>query len=797
MRHPLSVLRAVARRVRAIGCLGACFFASFGLGSESAAGQATAPQIAPDAFLDPVAGVLFTSAQANWASVDESIVRYTALIQQRIAAALRTPLKDRILYRNETAVRAFWDQDYDAVVQVLGTRSQYPGRSIAVREGDLDFLDDLPFDEPFEPGGDRLFFGLADEGDEEVFEQGGDEYWIAHPLAAGADTLYQYESGDTLTLSFPDGRRLQTVQLDVLPREADIHRISGSLWIEPGSGALVRAVYRLSRQFDAMRDVPELQEEEEQGSFRYVPGLFMPWTFDLTMVAVDYSLWNFEVWLPRSMRMEGEVAAGIMKMPVTMDVSYEMESVTTEADVVQAATAAQAGLIERNFESRAEAMAFIAQLLSVDDGIDYEAGPEEIEGRRGSLMIVPEERSMVVASLHLPPPIWEEAAGFPSDDQIEEYFSTLANLPAPTVEGLPWRANLGWSQLEGIRYNRVEGPALGGSFEASLGGPHTLYASGFFGFTDRSPKARLDFERSTVRRRLVLGMYRELTATDPRGRYLGVGNSVNAFLFGRDDGEYYRTTGMDLKWLPRVGARESFEFRAYAERQWSAPASEIHFALSQAFDRSWSFRPNVAADEVEEIGAELRLSPVWGVESSDTQVGLKLYGHGARWRAPGGGAERNYGRASATVWVAVPLVSPAERLGVEADVGSSPTWRLGVEVGAGTTFGDAPLQRSWFMGGARTLRGYSASTAMGSSFARGRVEVAGTFSDDLAGIFTVNLFGDIGWAGSRAAFDVGDLLYGVGVGGSALDGLIRLDFSHGLRGPDKQFRVDLYLDSPF
>jgi hemolysin activation/secretion protein len=128
------------------------------------------------------------------------------------------------------------------------------------------------------------------------------------------------------------------------------------------------------------------------------------------------------------------------------------------------------------------------------------------------------------------------------------------------------------------------------------------------------------------------------------------------------------------------------------------------------------------------------------------------------------------------VRVAVPLVYP--------------TWRLGVEVGGGTTWGDAPIQRNWFLGGASSLRGYPASSAAGSSFARGRVEVARTFD-----VGTVSFFGDVGWAGFRTAFDVDDMLYGVGVGGSALDGLLRMDLSHGLRGPAKQFRVDLYLDA--
>ena len=760
---------------RALVRTGACVFSWLLLGTRFAAAQTAPATYAPNTFVDPVARTLFEAAQTNWRAVDESVVRYTALIKQRISAAIRTPLKDRIIYRNETAVRAFWDQDYDAVVQVLGTHSQYPGRSIAVREGDLDWLDDLPFDEPFEPGGERLLFGLTgdDDGAFESDEEGG--YWIAHPLANGADSLYRYESGDTLTLALPDGRRLLIVQLDVLPREADVHRITGSLWIEPESGALVRAVYRLSKQFDAMRDIAELQEEDDRGSFKYVPGLFKPWTFDLTMVAVDYTLWDFEVWLPRSMRMEGEVSAGILKMPISMDVSYQMESVTTRSDLAEAETAAQLGLVERHFESRAEAMAFIAQLLSEQDGIEYEAADEEFARERRSLMIVPEERSLVATSPHLPPPIWEDAVGFPSDDQLEEYVRTLADLPAPTIQGIPWSANWGWARQDLIRYNRVEGPALGGRFEASLGGPYTFEASGFFGIADLDPKVRLDLERSSVRRRLRLGVYRELTATDPRGGYLSFGNSVYAFLFGRDDGEYYRAAGVDFTWRPPVAARESFEFRAYAERQESV-SSDFDFALFRALDSSWGFRSNIDADEVEEVGAELRLSPWWGGDPLSAQFGLEMYSQGARWRTTHTTAEADYARASAILRAAVPLLYP--------------TWRLGIEAGGGTTWGDAPVQRSWFLGGANTLRGYAASTLMGSSFARGRLEVARTL--DFA---TLSFFGDVGWAGLRSDFEVGDLLYGIGVGGGVLDGLIRLDLSHGLNGFAKQFRIELYLDA--
>ena len=745
--------------------------------------RAQTPTFAPDAFLNPEAEAIYSSAVVNWGTLDESIVRYTAKIQQRIAAALRTPLKDRILYRNETAVRAFWDRDYDAVVQVLGTRSYYPGRSIAVREGDLDWLEDLPFDQPFEPGGDRLFFGISDP-DDDGFQPDDDDFWFAHPLAEGADTLYQFESGDTLTLSLPDGRRLQAVRLDVIPRRADVHRISGSLWIEPEAGALVRGVFRLSQQFNAMRDIPELQEEEERGSFKYVPGLFKPWTFDLTMVAVDYGLWDFEVWLPRSMRMEGEVAAGVLKIPVSMDVAYEMESVTTESDVMaeeagQPSTPGTGELQEVHFETRAEAMAFIAQLLSEEEGAEFEpmASGERASRGRESLLIVPEDRPSVATSPHLPPPIWEEAAAFPSDEQLEEYVRALADLPAPQVVGLPWEFNWGWARPDLIRYNRVEGPAIGGRYDVALGGPYSLSASGFFGLADLQPKVRLDLERSSVLRKLTLGAYRENVATDPRGGYLGFGNTVDAFFFGRDNGEYFRATGFDLTWGPPAGARESFEFRAYGERQDRLDV-ETSFALFHAFDSGWRFRPNVPANELEEVGAELRLSPWWGGgDPTSAQLGLELYGQGARWRDRVLDLDSDYGRASALLRLAVPLVEDR--------------WRIGVEAGAGTTWGDAPLQRAWFLGGASSLRGYPASVSLGTSFTRGRLEVARTFD----GIGSGSVFWDVGWAGDRRDFDTGDLLHGVGIGGSLLDGLFRIDLSHGLTGPAKQFRIDLYLDA--
>lgn len=425
-------------------------------------------------------------------------------------------------------------------------------------------------------------------------------------------------------------------------------------------------------------------------------------------------------------------------------------------------------------------MAFLAQLLTDDDGVAYEAVQDvtRTSGGRTSRFLIPVDESILETSRHLPPPIWDDAPGFASEDELQTMFQSLADLPAIPMSGAPWDLNWGWARHDLLRYNRVEGPAVGGRFNATFGsflGPVDFRASGFFGFGDLEPKARLEFERSGVMRRVALGAYRELRPTDLQGRYLGLGNSLNALLFGRDDGEYYLATGADLVWRSPEASRESFRLRGYAERQ--DPAYRMtEFAVVRAFDGDWDFRENVEARVVEEVGGEINLKPWWGSDPNSAQVGLDLYGQAATWRTPDSTATTNYGRASAVLRVAFPVVDPS--------------WRVGLEAGAGTTWGDAPIQRSWFLGGPGTLRGYEAGVLSGSSFARGRLEVARVYSQAV----TLSAFGDAGWAGHREHFHNDEVLYGVGLGASLLDGLIRMDLSQGLTGP-KRFRVDLYLDA--
>jgi hypothetical protein len=713
-------------------------------------------------YLDETARELHLAAMDARAGVDDSVLKYTAVVKQRIGAALRTPLKDRTLYRMESAHRLFWSRDGDNLVQVLALRQQTP---IGVEEVEEELLDELDFfADGFDPMNDRLLFGAdVDEGD--LGTPGEDDFWFEHPLYPEYVDSYRFRTGDTLTISFPDGRRVLAVELQVLPRIADVHRMTGSLWIEPESGALVRAVYRLSDAFDAFRDIPELKEEEDD-DLRFVPGILKPWTAEISMIAVDYALWDFEVWLPRSMRMEGVVSAGILKAPGSIDFSYEMESVTTENSLLEDR---DDGLPEVHFRTRSEAMQYLNERAYGAD-VAYELDEGRSNSRTGrTRLLYPRDLTVLAESPELPPPIWDDAPGFASEEELTELFDRLADLPTPPVAQVPSTLRWGLQRPDLVRYNRVEALSIGirGQLRPqTFVGPLTVTGTARLGVADLEPNVRLDVTRETLRRKVTLSAYNELAAIDEGARHLGIGNSLMAMLFGRDDGDYYRRSGAALEWTPPTAGRASYRFRAYSEYQRVA-GRETKFALFRWWNGSFAFRPNLAAQEGWEHGALLELSPWWGSDPFLTQGGLDL-------KLQGGTGDIEYARTSLVGRLVVPL--PADM-------------RLGVEAGAGTSWGEPSPQRLWYVGGSRTLRGYDPVVLGGSTFWRARGELARTYP-----FGSVSLFSDVGWAGDRDRIRFDDALYSVGAGVSILDGLIRMDGAYGLRDP-KGFRLDLYLDA--
>jgi hypothetical protein len=269
--------------------------------------------------------------------------------------------------------------------------------------------------------------------------------------------------------------------------------------------------------------------------------------------------------------------------------------------------------------------------------------------------------------------------------------------------------------------------------------------------------------RESAERRLRLAAYRRLAAANPLERPLGLGNSLGALLWGRDNGDYFRATGVELRGAPPRSERAWMEWRLFGEHQ-GAVRTETDFTLRGAFS-SFDFRPNIAADRADQFGAAVTLRPVLGTQLLGMDWGAEL-------NVEGQAGTYQFARPSLGVRGALPLG------GLTA----------AVQAVAGTSFGDVPVQGLWRLGGPGTLRGYDGSTAAGTAFWRGRGEVGSG-----SGAARLTLFSDVGWAGDRDAFTIQHPLWSVGVGASVLDGLFRVDLARALRQPTG-WRLELYMD---
>ena len=110
----------------------------------------------------------------------------------------------------------------------------------------------------------------------------------------------------------------------------------------------------------------------------------------------------------------------------------------------------------------------------------------------------------------------------------------------------------------------------------------------------------------------------------------------------------------------------------------------------------------------------------------------------------------------------------------------------------GSTVGEVPAQRLWYLGGTHTVRGQRAGAAAGTAYWLGRAELG--FGIPAA---RPTLFADFGWAGDRDRWrEVGKPLSGVGVGGSFVDGMIRFDVARGVY-PEKRWSANLYVEARF
>ncbi|HUG40286.1 MAG TPA: hypothetical protein VMM12_07370 [Longimicrobiales bacterium] len=693
------------------------------------------------AYATAEARELVRQARARRGMIDGSVFRYRAAVRQRLSVGLRALRRDRLLYRRETAAVVDWRRDGPTTVEVLGAREAVPVALPGLRIPDD--LEEFVVGMVPRPGGNELVLSISGPG------------FAWHPLVEGGEAVYRYAIGDSTDIRLPDGRQIRLVELRVTPRERDIRLITGSFWIERDSHAIVQAVFRPSRDFDLERDLRRIDPDDDDADD--VPGILKPVRLDVRYMTVEYGLWEMRWWMPRLVLLDGSLQLGPAHFPVSFEITYSDYDVEPD----------RYGLPE---------LPPVMRKLAGDP--TARARPFQ----HGTIVTVRDSAGLVTSAM-LPGSLYDEGASLITESEIRDLGRRLGALPPTPWElerprfSWPWQARRGL-----VRYNRVEGLSAGARMDLGLGRA-AVDVTARLGTADLEPAAELGVDLPTLRRTWRAAAYHRLAVADPAVNPLGVGNSMNALLFGRDDGSYFRATGAELRVAP-APAESRYELRLFAERQ-AGVDRNTDFSLPGLFDEGWSFPANIQADPADQLGVAAAVEVNRGLDPGGFRWGVRA-------EATAETGDFTFVRPGLSARAAFPLGRPL--LGA-------------VEVGGGTilgTAGDAtipgepdgrqpraPRQSLWYLGGPATVRGFRGAAATGADYVRGRVEVATAFPAARLALFT-----DAGWAGDADTFRAGAGLLSAGVGASFLDGLLRLDLARALN-PERAWRLELYVDALF
>ncbi|HEV7991786.1 MAG TPA: ShlB/FhaC/HecB family hemolysin secretion/activation protein [Gemmatimonadaceae bacterium] len=721
------------------------------------------------AFKDPGARSILLLARGARMRQDSALVAYDATTYQRISAGLAlTRLgRDRLAFRSEGSTRVRWRRGIGAYVDVTGSRTVVPiaGKSANVNiEGSLSPI-------PYYPGSETLWIG-ASAARQVVDENEG----VVHPLADGSEAYYTYESGDSATFRLPDGRAIRLRELKVRPRVPKWNLAVGSLWFDMSGGQLVRAAYRMS----VPMDIRAVAEEDDSTAFKDVPTLIKPMLFpmkaEISAIGVEYGLFQGRFWLPRLQVAQGGGQMGFVRVPFKLEQKFEYEHVNAATDTLPAIAMPSDSMRERNgmqisigdskaARDSARAMRHAARMRCDETG--NRTRIRNSEGSTNPVMIrIPCDSTKLANSPDLPPSIYDSGEETVNSGEIDALVSQALSMGAQAGFS-PQPITLDYAP---IRYNRVEGLSVGGIAEQQLGAGYSVRALGRIGVADREPNVELTGARSDLRHTLSLTLYNRLVSASDWGNPLSTGSSISAFLFGRDEGFYYRASGVELSRTPDRAGPVSLTTSLFAEQERNA-RQRTTFSLARSVHGS-RFEPNIVTQRAFVAGGRARVTQSVG----EDPAGFRLF-NDLRLEAAHGDSGA-YGRAALDVTGSHGIGNGAAAL----------------TLAAGSSVGALPLQRNWFLGGSQTVRGLRPATGVGDAFWMARGEVG----HGLGAVKPV-VFADIGWAGDRNDWrHIGQPLSGAGAGLSVMDGLVRFDVARGLQpSTQRGWRVDAYLEGRF
>ncbi len=726
------------------------------------------------AFKDPAARVLLLRARVARMQQDSMLISYEAKSYQRISVgmSLREIARNRLLFRSENASLVRWHRNSGVRVDVLGARAALPiapegEAEVNDESGDMNSV-------PYYPGKEQLWVGG------EIARAEVNEREIVHPIAEGSEAYYVFATGDSVIITLPDGRRLTLRELRITAREPRWNVIVGSFWFEVEGGHLVRAVYRLSTPMD----IWAVARSEDPTAMDDIPWaikpMLTPMRADISAISIEYGLFEQRFWLPTLHRLDAYARVSFMRLPVRVEERFrynrvngldsfpipprpEQVSTSDIRDSLYASGMDTSAVRARMREGNAQRDSARKQRRSAqceESGV-YQSNIVRYGGTT-VVTYVPCDTAALRNSPELPGSIYdpgEELFGVSQRDELVKMLSM--NLQPGWAPQLP-RLEYG---LQYTRFNRIEGLASGVALKSTLGQGYEAEGVLRASMADLQLNGELGLSRSNGRRTLRAGAYRRLVASSDFGDPLSFGASMPSFFYARDEGFYHRAWGGELSWSrPQSGG---LEWRIFSEQQWNAAVENRWSLFGGAHDDR--FLGNVGATKGWYHGAAVR----WRSSHGLNPEGWRLT---TDFRLEGATGESDFARGLLETTV-------TRGLGPVA---------VSLTAAGGTSEGDLPPQRQFFLGGLHSVRGQTAGSGVGEAFWLGRFELGTAFAAARPVIF-----GDFGWAGPRDGWHtIVRPMSGAGIGASFLDGMIRLDLSRGI-SPRWQTRLDLYLEARF
>jgi len=676
----------------------------------------------------------------------------------------------RLAARYESVARLGWDHERGAWAELLGARSVVPMLGMVNPQPERG--SDVALILPFYPGRDRLWPTTEVTNGLPKFKD-----WIEHPLADGADSVYRFSLGDSLSIRLPDSRVIHLREIRVQARRPSSRLIVGSLWVDIATGNLVRAAYRPSVPIDLW---PFMEREIHNEDDRTIVKRFGPFTGTIREIIVDHGLYEGKFWLPKTRIANGEGTARGGRITLTIEQTFEYKSVTSLPEgqvrvdsqptfdvdprtgrvrqserwrtIRWSRECRPPGDSSAKYSSdslaRADNLGVVvadgvpfrvlqpctkAQLLSIFPGSIYAPGEELFPNTDFEALRRDAESALAID---------KQAAWSPQKPNI--HFGIDAGM---------------------LRYNKIEGLSPGIGVDRELGQGYNAGGLARIGLADHQPLAEAYLQRGNVSTSVRGTAYRRLDVANDWGNPLGLGASISAAAFGRDDGIYYRTAGAELTGVRRsANDRLIMSWRLFEEQQTTARVSTQRSFANVA--NASPFDSNIVANEGWVGGAAGGVAYAWGLDPRGFVVTGNTRVETARWRD-------HYARGMTELNVAH---------------GFGETGQLRITGASGYSVGDVPVQRFWYLGGPYTVHANRAGAVAGDAFWMGRAQIASGHP-----VFRPVLFGDIGWAGQREQFSGSSPVSSAGVGFAALDGFVRFDVSRAI-SPGRQWRLDLYFE---